>query len=256
RWMLRADAPLYVPPRWDPALWLWFAAFARRCNMRDWEHGTRVKADLLLRSRDALQQLVVEEGLQCAFASSGLWHVFRDAAALDAMQAECALLERFGVHSEVLGGTAARAAEPALAEAVVGAIHFPGDASLRPNQLVAELARRVRELGGRIEAHTRVDAIVASADGVRCATRSGARAAPHAVLACGAWSPRLARSLGLRLPVQPGKGYSITYQRPSPAPRRPLVLEEASVCVTTWPDGLRLGSTMEFSGYDSRLNRV
>lgn len=76
------------------------------------------------------------------------------------------------------------------------------------------------------------------------------------LLALGAWSPRLGRELGLRLPVQPGKGYSITYTRPALCPRTPLVLKERSVCVTAWSSGYRLGSTMEFSGYDTTLNRV
>ena len=58
------------------------------------------------------------------------------------------------------------------------------------------------------------------------------------------------------IPIQPGKGYSITYDRPARTPRRPLVLKERSVCVTAWDDGYRLGSTMEFSGYDDRLNRT
>jgi D-amino-acid dehydrogenase len=63
------------------------------------------------------------------------------------------------------------------------------------------------------------------------------------------------RELNLDLPVQPGKGYSITYTRPTLAPKRPIVLKERSVCVTTWGSGYRLGSTMEFAGYDDRLNR-
>jgi len=76
------------------------------------------------------------------------------------------------------------------------------------------------------------------------------------VVAAGAWSPGVVRSLGLRLPIQPGKGYSLTFPRPGLAPTRALVLKEPSVCVTTWADGFRLGSTMEFSGYDARLNPV
>jgi D-amino-acid dehydrogenase len=55
--------------------------------------------------------------------------------------------------------------------------------------------------------------------------------------------------------MQPGKGYSITYDRPALAPKQPVVLYERSVCVTTWDSGYRLGSTMEFSGYDTSLNR-
>ena len=74
-------------------------------------------------------------------------------------------------------------------------------------------------------------------------------------MALGAWSPLLGRQLGLRLPMQPGKGYSLTYTRPARVPRHALVLREASVCVTTWASGYRLGSTMEFSGYAEGLNR-
>jgi len=66
----------------------------------------------------------------------------------------------------------------------------------------------------------------------------------------------LAKQLGLDLPIQPGKGYSITYTRPKLAPQIPLVLKERSVCVTTWSSGYRLGSTMEFAGYDTSLNRT
>jgi D-amino-acid dehydrogenase len=81
------------------------------------------------------------------------------------------------------------------------------------------------------------------------------RRAREIVLALGAWSPALGRELGIAIPVQPGKGYSITYERPAVCPRIPLTLKERSVCVTAWADGYRLGSTMEFAGYDSSLNR-
>jgi len=80
--------------------------------------------------------------------------------------------------------------------------------------------------------------------------------ADEVVMALGAWSPLLAHQLDLRLPLQPGKGYSITYARPALCPRTPLVLRERSVCVTAWSSGYRLGSTMEFSGYDDSLNRL
>jgi D-amino-acid dehydrogenase len=78
--------------------------------------------------------------------------------------------------------------------------------------------------------------------------------AAEVVLALGAWSPAIARPLGLHLPIQPGKGYSITFARPVQPPRVALVLEERGVCVTTWESGYRLGSTMEFSGYDASLD--
>ena len=91
-------------------------------------------------------------------------------------------------------------------------------------------------------------------DGIRLDTANGPRHGRDAVVALGAWTPAFVRRLGLRAPIQPGKGYSITYDRPAVVPRRPLVLKERSVCVTTWDDGFRLGSTMEFSGFDDTAN--
>jgi D-amino-acid dehydrogenase len=88
-------------------------------------------------------------------------------------------------------------------------------------------------------------------------TRRGRLRARDVVLAVGAWAPQLASAVGvrwLRKAIQPGKGYSITYTPPSLRPQRPLVLKEPSVCVTSWRGGYRLGSTMEFSGYDDSLN--
>jgi len=88
-----------------------------------------------------------------------------------------------------------------------------------------------------------------SADGAEFSGR-------EVVLALGAWSPLLGRQLDLRIPIQPGKGYSITYTRPAHCPRIPLTLKERAVCVTGWSSGYRLGSTMEFAGYDASLNRT
>ena len=92
---------------------------------------------------------------------------------------------------------------------------------------------------------------------MRVTTAQGELRARDVVMALGAWSPKLADAIGapaLKRTMQPGKGYSITYSSPTLVPRRPLVLRERQVCVTAWDSGFRLGSTMEFSGYDDSLN--
>ena len=86
------------------------------------------------------------------------------------------------------------------------------------------------------------------------ATARGDVSAEHYVLAAGAWSAAIAGQLGLRLPVQPGKGYSITMERPAVCPRTPCYLHERRVVATPWPSGYRLGGTMEFSGFSTTLN--
>jgi D-amino-acid dehydrogenase len=257
-WMLTPDAPFYVKPSTDPALWQWMMQFARRCNARDWKRAAQARAAILNASRAAFPEWMQRYGFDCRFSEGGADTVFRDAREMDAYVAQLPALAELGVASEVIEAAEYHRQEPALREGIVGAVRYPGDAHLRPDRYVAELARVVRERGGTIEEHNEVRTLAAQGDGMRVSTANGPRDARDVLLAAGAWSPLLAKALGvrwLRSAIQPGKGYSITYSRPGLAPKRPLTLHERRVCVTVWEDGYRLGSTMEFSGYDDSLNR-
>ena len=254
RWMFTPDAPLYLKPRIDPALWHWLLRFAARCNPRDWRQSTQARASLLNDARARLADWVSRYGLQCEFEEEGLDYVFRDPRKFQQYVDESVVLKTFGIATQVFGGTDYEREEPAMLPGVAGAIRFPGDARLRPDRYVAELARVVRERGGVIEEQCRVDRLEPTSDGVRLATSQGERKGGEAVIALGAWTPAFARRLGIRAPIQPGKGYSITYSRPARVPRHPMVLKDRSVCVTVWGSGFRLGSTMEFSGHDDTLN--
>ena len=254
RWMFTPDAPLYLKPRVDPALWHWLLRFAARCNPRDWRQSTQARAALLNDARARLADWVSRYGLQCEFEEEGLDYVFRDPRKFQQYVDESVVLKTFGIATQVFGGTDYEREEPAMLPGVAGAIRFPGDARLRPDRYVAELARVVRERGGVIEEQCRVDRLEPTSDGVRLATSQGERKGGEAVIALGAWTPAFARRLGIRAPIQPGKGYSITYSRPARVPRHPMVLKDRSVCVSVWDSGFRLGSTMEFSGHDDTLN--
>ena len=254
RWMFTPDAPLYLKPRVDPALWHWLLRFAVRCNPRDWRQSTQARAALLNDARARLADWVGRYDLQCEFEEEGLDYVFRDPRKFQQYVDESVVLKTFGIATQVFGGTDYEREEPAMLPGVAGAIRFPGDARLRPDRYVAELARVVRERGGVIEEQCRVDRLEPTSDDVRLATSQGERKGGDAVIALGAWTPAFARRLGIRAPIQPGKGYSITYSRPARVPRHPMVLKDRSVCVTVWGSGFRLGSTMEFSGHDDTLN--
>nr|WP_225583520.1 FAD-dependent oxidoreductase [Pseudoxanthomonas sp. PXM02] len=256
RWMFTPDAPLYLKPRIDPALWHWLLRFAARCNARDWRQSTQSRAALLNDARARLADWVTRYQLACEFEEEGLDYVFRDPRKFQQYVDEAKVLAEFGIATQVFDGAAYQHEEPAMLPGVTGAIRFPGDARLRPDRYVAELARVVRERGGLIEVQCRVDRLETTPVGVRLATTHGSREGRDAVIALGAWTPDFARKLGVRAPIQPGKGYSITYSRPGIVPRHPMVLKDRSVCVTVWESGFRLGSTMEFSGHDDTLNET
>lgn len=257
RWLLKADAPLRIRPRWDPALARWLGAFWRRCNWRDAARSAAAKLPLLETSRRLIETLVREQRLDCEFAALGTMNVYRDARGFERACADHARLAEHLPPYEALDAATAIAREPALKPGVAGAFFNPGDAQLRPDRYVDELARVVRARGGVIEEGAKIERIERSGGRIeRVVTSRGDFAGRDVVLALGSWSPPFARELGLRVPIQPGKGYSITYTRPARCPRIPLTLKEPSVCVTAWGSGYRLGSTMEFSGYDATLNRT
>lgn len=256
RWMLAPDAPFRVSPRFDPGLWRWLVGFARRGNRDDWLRALQARATILDASRAALPDWLARLGIDCEFEAAGLDYVFGSAAAFEAVDDELRQLHAHGIVAERIEGAAYLRQEPAVRAGIAGAVRFPGDAHLRPDRYVAGLAQAFVALGGRLDEHTQVLAFDTSPTGVQVDTARGRFDGRDLLLATGAWSPQLARQVGLRVPVQPGKGYSMTWSRPERVPQRPLMLRERGVFVTPWASGLRIGGTMEFSGYDRSLNRV
>lgn len=257
RMMWQKDAPFHVAPRLDLELLAWMTRFAARCNWTDFNAVNRSKAAILTHSRALIGDLVSSQALRCGFAEHGTLYVFREQQALDGFGWHARSLRDVGIAVEERSGAQLRELEPGLRDSVIGGVFHPGDAQLRPDQYVAELARIVVAAGARLIDASAVEDF--SVDGDRISgvkTTTGLYRGGEIVFALGAWSPPLARRLDLRIPIQPGKGYSITYTRPRLAPRIPLVLKEDSVCVTAWDGGYRLGSTMEFAGYDESLNRL
>ncbi|HEY4556229.1 MAG TPA: FAD-dependent oxidoreductase, partial [Lysobacter sp.] len=167
RMMLSPESPLYIRPKLDPVLWRWLWRFGARCNARDWEASARAKATLLNDSRRRLHEWVDRYGLDCEFVESGEDYVFRDARRFAHGQLELGLLRELGIGVELFDGAAYEREEPAMKPGVAGAIRFCGDAALRPDRYLAELARAVRERGGTIDEHRAVDGIEAEPRGVR-----------------------------------------------------------------------------------------
>jgi D-amino-acid dehydrogenase len=256
KWMLTPDAPFYVKPTLDPQLISWLLKFAARCNASDWRQAALNKMQILHTSRRLIEELVTQDGFQCDFAASGLINVYATQKGFDAAARDAEAVKEFGLKTRILSSHALLDEEPALKPGLAGGIEYTGDGHLRPDRYCSEFARRVRELGGEIVEGAEVTALK-NANSARpvVQTSEAEYSADYVVMALGPWSPLFAKSIGIRLPIQPGKGYSITYSRPQIAPKKPVVLKERSVCVTTWESGFRLGSTMEFSGYDSSLNR-
>ncbi|MFO0799945.1 MAG: FAD-dependent oxidoreductase [Gemmataceae bacterium] len=256
--LFQKNSPLKVRPATVLANLGWFLGFARRCNERQMlATGTAIQA-LLAASRQQFADVIESEQLNVEWETRGLLFVFRSAGAFEHYAATDALLrERFATPARRLDAAELLALEPALLPGNAGGYLYEGDAHLRPDQLMSELHRVLVGLGVEVRENTPVTGFRA-ANGTATAveTVTGDIAADAVVVATGAWTPQLNRALGAKVPILPGKGYSLTMPRPAVCPTYPLIFEEHRVAVTPFASGYRLGSTMEFAGYDDTLNRA
>jgi D-amino-acid dehydrogenase len=248
---------LAIKPGFNPALWAWLFRFARRCNAVDMLEAGRAIQALLNSSRRLYDELLKEESLDCEWEARGLLFVLQSRAGMEHYTETDKLLSNsFQLPAKRLDGEALVALEPALKTGLAGGWLYETDAHLRPDKLIASWRRVLETRGVIIREGCPVQSIIQENGQARAvATSEGEMTADIFVFATGAWTSLLQRQLGCRIPIQPGKGYSITMPRPVKCPAIPLVLEEHRVAVTPMKTGYRLGSTMEFAGYDARLNR-
>jgi len=253
--LFQKNSPLRIKFRMDPALWSWLVHFALRCNHRDMMEAARGIQPLLESSPDLYRELIEREGLQCEWETRGLLFVYRSRDRMDAYALTDRLLaDSFHCPAQRYDCDAMLELEPALKPGLAGGWYYHDDAHLRPDKLMRSW-REVLETGGvtilencgfrgfRRQSGRAVAALTAQ-DGVT---------ADAFVVAAGAWTPTLNLELGARVPIQPGKGYSLTMPRPSICPVIPMIFPETRVAATPFQSGYRLGSTMEFSGYDTTI---
>lgn len=250
-------SPLYIKPRASLALWSWMFRFARNCNEKQMMHAARAIAPLIDRSRSLYEEVLREESLDCDWEARGMLFVYQSRHHLDDYAKTTERIERdFGRRFEKWSAEELVDREPAIKPgSAAGAWYFRNDAHLRPDRLMSELRRILVERGVTIRDRTTFLGFTRNLrEALSARTTAGELHATQFLVASGAYTPQFQSELGSNLPIQPGKGYSITMARPSRCPVYPLIFEEHRVAVTPMKSGYRIGSTMEFSGYDTSLN--
>jgi D-amino-acid dehydrogenase len=255
--LFQKNSPFYIKPRFDPAMWRWLWNFSRRCNMPDLMEAAHACKLLLESSRQLYDELLTTEPMECEWEARGLLFVYESRPEMDEYAKTDRLLgDSFGMPAVRYNGDAVVKLEPALKSGLAGGWYYEHDAHLRPDKLMDSWRRLLEKHGIVIREQCEVTGFVGDAGQARAAiTHGGELAADAFVVAAGALTPLLSKSLGCRIPIQPGKGYSITMPRPARCPVIPIIFPETRVAVTPMQSGYRLGSTMEFAGYDDSLNR-
>lgn len=253
--LFNRDAPFRVQPRLSLSQWRWFVEFAKRCTHRQMlTAGEHLKA-ILDSSMTEYRKLMESEALDCEWQTKGLLYVLQTEAGMEEFaKTDRILTEHFGVDAVQIKGDELKAFDPSLKHGLAGAYHYPDDASVRPDRLNAQWSRKLCDKGVNFVEQCKLTGIQKRAGRVTALKTSQAEmVADHYVFAVGAWSPLLAAELGYRAPIEPGKGYSVTMQRPDPCPDYPMLFPEHKVGVSPFADGYRIGSMMEFTGYDSSI---
>jgi len=256
RWMFDPGSPLYIRPRFDLDLLTWLWDFHRACSWRQVSHCMRTLAALGRLSDRCWQEILATEAISCAFRPEGWLDVFRSEAGREAAARDAEITAGFGFAVEELDAAALPGGDRVFGADVRGGFLYPESSFLDPVRFLAALTERLPALGVEVRQATPVARLTCE-DG-RCTgvQTNGGEFIPadSTVLAAGIWSAELARAVGLRLPLQAGKGYYLDLEPPEPRLSTACVLVEAFVAVTPMGDRLRLAGTVELSGLDSRLN--
>lgn len=254
RGMLSAEGALAIRPRLDPGLLSWLLRFALACRPAAFRRALRVLRELSLLSRGLFDDWAEELGEESGFQAHGLLVVERREAAWAAAARQLEELRAAGIPAQLLDQAALYEREPGLRAGLAGGIFFPEDAHLDPRALVDRVAERARARGVTIRTGAAVSGF--ERNGQRLVTvrsRDAEWRADSVVLAAGLWSGDLGRELGLSLPIESGKGLSLTFDAAGPPLRSPLILSEAHLAVTPLPGRLRLAGSLELGCRDDAI---
>jgi D-amino-acid dehydrogenase len=257
KWMLNpSTSPFGMKISLDPAYLAWLLQFAMACSVANVERGIPPLKSLGLLSAQNFANLVAGENFDCHYSQTGLLFLYKTEAAFDGGKHEAAVLHQNGLPAEILDQAAVHQREPAALPEVIGGVHFTGDASLNPASFLSQLAGRVRELGAVVRENSPVTAIKCAQGRVTQVSTPGEDFEPAlVVLAAGAWSPLVAHGLGLKIPIQPARGYSLTMRATRSMPSQALILGERRVAVTPLGDLLRFTGRLELSPLDTTVSQ-
>ena len=247
--MLSPNSPMQIEAQSPVPLTGWLWSFWRHCTERDYNAGVAALAGLN-RNTMALYDELERDGIACEMQRAGVLFLFRSESAMRHA------LEGLTIQApQPLQGAALRELEPAVSNAAAAGFLVKEDRHLRPESLMAGLTTWLTSQGVELQADREVLGGVRTGNRLSAiATSRGVVAGDRFVIASGAWSGQLAKRFGFDLPMQAGKGYSITVANPGIKLRHPTYLHEAKVACSPFPGVLRLTGAMDLSGLNQKMH--
>ncbi|MDP3707040.1 MAG: D-amino acid dehydrogenase [Polaromonas sp.] len=273
KWMFRNDAPLLFRPKLDPLQWRWCLQFLAQCNDAAFERNVQQLVALGAYSHTALKAVVQATGIQYHRLERGIAHYYTDQKAFDTAGDAAALMRKYGVARRVISTAELLEIEPAFtsfSHRIVGGTYTASDESGDARVFTQALAQRCAERGARflyghdiVRLETSggaIESIAVRACSISASSQNGTELRhlkPDAVvMACGSYTAPLLRTVGVDLPIYPGKGYSATFKllKPGSAPYVSTIDDQVKCAMSRLGDQLRVAGTIEVGGYDLSLD--
>ncbi|MBK9981917.1 MAG: FAD-dependent oxidoreductase [Saprospiraceae bacterium] len=256
KWMFSKGSPFYIRPRLNLELAQWLWMFYRSASKKHVAECAPLLRDMHIEGREFYQQLNSKPGFDFHFDRKGILMMYQTASGEHEEAETAEMAHELGIEANILSPDDLKILDPGIAMNVRGAVHFPGDAHLAPHVLMLQLIASLRKSGVEFMGNSEVIRIDDQGlDGAIISLKNNENIkAKDVVIATGTWSGILMKKSGFKLPMQDGKGYSMTIHQPPGMPSVPAILTEARVAITPMGDKLRLAGTLEISGRDEKIN--
>lgn len=252
--MLSSSSPFYIKPRLNAELLQWAWHFYKNSNIATVKKNAPNLNNILQLSRRLIDDMRLDIGDNFDMETKGCFMMCKQQTTLDHEFHLADEAEKLGLAVQRLNAKEVQAMEPDVEVAVAGAVLFKDDCHFNPGKLMTTLHSYLQQKGVQFQLHSTVTAFEKTGNKVTAVvTDKGKTSGDHFVIAAGSWIPSLSKMLGIHLLLQPGKGYSHTYDHVEKNIKFPAILVDGRCAITPWANTLRIGGTMELSGINTKV---
>ena len=252
--MLSSSSPFYVKPRLNWDLMQWGYHFWKSSNAATVKKNAPHLNDLLQLSRHLINDMRTDIGDVFDMEEKGCLMMCKQQKTLDHEFHLADDAEKFGLKVDRLNAQQVQALEPDVELAVAGAVLFTDDCHFNPGKMMVALKKYLENKGVQFQLNTTVTGFEKANNNISAIiTNNGKFDCEQIVLATGSWLPVVAKMMGIKLLLQPGKGYSYTYEHVEKNIKYPAILVDGRCAITPWGHQLRIGGTMELSGINNKI---
>ncbi len=254
KWMLNPSSPLYIKPRFELEFLKWAWAFNKSCNIKHVNKSIPLIKDIALLSQDLYDEMRQTENFKFHYEKKGLFMLCKTEMMLEEEIKVAKIAKNEGLEVKILAANEVKALEPNVQMDVIGASYFKCDSHSTPHEFMEDMKTYLQSNGVKFYKNEKVEDLdFRNNKIITVITNKRKLNADEIVLAAGSWSNSISKKIGLKILLQPGKGYRLDSLRPTGI-TIPAILAEAKVAVTPMNGFTRFAGTMEIAGINNKIN--